>query len=370
MNDSKVAYPGSPAIKVTCVVPQERGDELREMVAQLGIDDMTVQHARRTLLHERRIRIRDSVGVSEELMEIVKLRIQVADEEQVIPRIVRGYGFGEPGQGSIVSQRINILGHALPCCKVPLGPPPEPSPQPMREVAVLCSIVSRGEGTTVARAVLNAGLGAPTVTYASGVASRARLGLIRVTIPAEKEIVTSLVARHDIREAFRMVTEVLRTDRPGAGFCYWSPVDEGILDTRMWIGRQPHVASMEQVIAALDLMTGDTAWRSKMERTSSHSAAHPVRLISYTVYGPETDTEPVVNSALAAGAGGATLSRVHRELLRDASDIPSAYESSELIIPETVLSDVHEAVMETGLIEQRGFLELAEVGEATGYRSP
>ena len=96
------------------------------------------------LLHERRIRIRDSVGVSEELMEIVKLRIQVADEEQVIPRIVRGYGFGEPGQGSIVSQRINILGHALPCCKVPLGPPPEPSPQPMREAR--CSQHHRGRG--------------------------------------------------------------------------------------------------------------------------------------------------------------------------------------------------------------------------------
>ncbi len=61
---------------------------------------------------------------------------------------------------------------------------------------------------------------------------------------------------------------------------------------------------------------------------------------------------------------------MHRELLRDESDTPSAYESSELIIPETVLPDMHEAVMATGLIEQRGFIELAEVGEATGYRSP
>ncbi|NLO06086.1 MAG: hypothetical protein GX131_09705 [candidate division WS1 bacterium] len=218
--------------------------------------------------------------------------------------------------------------------------------------------------------MLNAGLGAPTVTYASGVASRARLGLIRITIPAEKEIVTSLVARHDVHEAFRMVTEVLRVDRPGAGFCYWSPVHGGILDTRMWTGRQPHVASMEQVIAALDAVTGDTSWRSKMERAASNAGAPPVRLVSYTIYGPESDTEAVVDAALAAGAGGATLSRVHRELLRDESDIPSAYESSELIIPETVLPDVHEAVIATGLIGRRGFVELAEVGGATGYRSP
>lgn len=362
MKTNGKAYPGPPAIKFTCIIPQSMGARLRHLIGELGITEMSTQHARRTLLHKR--------SLSEELAEIVKFRTHESCEERVIAALSGGCGFGEPGRGSIVSQRINLLGLDLPPCPAISPTPLKPGILLRRDLAGLSCIVPRGEGTTIARAVLNAGLGAPVVTYAEGVASRAKLGLIRVTIPAGKEIVSVFIGRHDIADAFRMVNDTLRINQPGAGFCYWFPVDVGILDTRIWIGHQPHVASMEQVIAALDVVTGDTAWRHKVERTSQQPADHPARLTSYTIYGPEIDTEAVVNAALAAGAGGATLSRVHRELQRSAGDIPSAYESSELIIPEAMLPRIHEAVIDAGLIEQRGYIEIAEVGEASGYRAP
>ena len=367
MNTTRPAYPGAPAVKVTCVVPHERGPRLRALIRELGIDEMTIQHARRTLLHDRRIRLGDAVPLSDELVEVVRFRVHVVCEEQVIASLVAGHGFGEPGRGNIVSRRVHLLGLDLPPCEELPQPTPTQQALQRRELAGLCCIVPRGEGTSIARLVLNAGLGAPFVTYAQGVASRAKLGLIRVTIPAGKEIVTTFVDCHDVGDAFRMVNEVLRINRPGAGFCYWYSLHAGMLDTRIWVGRQPHVASMEQVITALDMLTGGTTWRRKMEATTSQVTATANRLTGYTIHGPEVETEPVVNAALAAGAGGATLYRVHRELLKGADDLPSALESSELIIPESMLPRIHEAVSSTGLVERRGFIEVADVGGASGY---
>lgn len=365
MTTTSPAHPGAPAIKVICVVPHEGGRRLRGLIRELGIDEMTIQHARRTLLRERKIRLGDATSLSEELVEVVRFRVPVVCEEEVLGSLVDGHGFGEPGRGNIVSQPVHLLGLDLPSCHEP-SPLQRPALQ-RRQLAGLCCIVPRGEGTTIARLVLNAGLGAPFVTYAQGVASRAKLGLIRVTIPADKEVVTTFIDRHDVDEAFQMVNEVLGINRPGAGFCYWYPLTAGVLDTRIWIGRQPHVASMEQVITALDMVTGDTTWRRKMEGVASPVAAAPVRLSSYTLHGAEVETEPVVNAAVAAGAGGATLSRVHRELLKGDDDVPAALESSELIIPEPILPRIHEAVSGAGLMERRGFIEVAEVGGASGY---
>lgn len=369
MTDS-ILYPGLPAAKITCVTPQERSGRLRHLIGDLGIHEMTVEQARRTLLRERRIRIPEPVSLYEELVEIIRFRVDVAAEERVIASLTSDFGFGDPGRGSIVSQRINLLGIEVQSVAEPVGTKTEDSTPVRQELAGLACVVPRGDGVAIARVLLNAGLGAPAVTYAQGVASRARLGLIRVTIPAEKEIVTILVSRHDIGEAFQMVSEVLRINRPGAGFFYWFPVHSGVLDARIWVGRQPHVASMEQVIAALDLVTGDTVWRRKADPDSSPVTVHPVGLLSYTIHGTELDAEHIVNAALAAGAGGATLSRVHRELPRGPDDVPAAAASSELIIPETMLPRIHEAVMGAGLMEQRGFVEIAEVGGASGFRAP
>lgn len=370
MKAADLVHPGSPAIKIICVVSHEGGSRLRRLIFELGIEDMTTQHARQTLLRERRVKIRESVALSEKLVEVVKFHVDEASEERVIMALADGYGFGKPGFGSIVSQKVNLVGIAPPSSN--LGPPAPPDRNVLlrRELAGLSCIVPRGTGTAIARVMLSAGLGVPVVTYAEGVASRGRLGLIRVTIPAEKEIVTVFVGRRDIGEAFRMVNEMLHTNRPGVGFSYWYPLSLGLLDTRIWMGGQPHVASMEQIIAALDMITGDTAWRSKLDRGSGHAPVSRGRLTSYAIHGPEIETEPVVNSALAAGATGATLTRVHREMLRAADDAPSAYESSELIIPSDRLPRIHETVSATHLIEQAGFIEIAEVGEASGYRLP
>lgn len=362
--------PGCPAIQITCVIPQRDSAHFRSLLSPLGIREMTLQSARRTLLRERRMRSRGVPPLSEELVEIARFYVPPAGEGRAVSVLADGFGFGEPGRGSLVSRRMTLLGVTpSSACGRPPGRTTRDRTRVSRDLAGLCCIVPRGEGTAVARVALEAGLCAPVVTFGRGVGSRGRLGLIRVTIPVEKEIVTLFLSRHDVDEAFRLMSEVMRLDRPGAGFCYWFPLESGILDTRIWVGRQPHVASMEQVIAALDGVTGDTVWRRKTERTSP-VAGHPFPLSSYTIHGTEGDTEPIVRSAMGAGAGGATLSRLRRERLDGASGALAACENSDLIVAESALPAIQEAVGKAGLLDQAGFVEIAGVGGASGYRPP
>lgn len=361
---------GEAVSQIVCVIPQDGAASLRRLIESLGIGEMSVQPARRTLLRERRTRSRGATPLSEQLVEVVRFNVASAAAPRLVATLADGVGFGEPGRGSIVSRRLALVGAA------PSSPASDRRRRQPRSAALasglasLCCIVPRGVGASIARVALEAGLGVPVVAYGRGVGKRGRLGLIRVTIPVEKEIVTITLSRHDIGEAFRLVTEVMQIDRPGAGFCYWYPLERGILDQRIWVGRQPYVASMEQVIAALDVVTGDTAWRRKADRAGGAAAARSARLACYTIHGTEGDTEELVNAALAAGAGGATLVKLRRERFTAAADAPSAHEASDLIVAASQLGRIHAAVRDAGLVARDGFAEVAEVGGASGYRAP
>lgn len=192
--------------------------------------------------------------------------------------------------------------------------------------------------------------------------------MIRVTIPVEKEIVNLTLSRRDADEAFRLINEVIKLGkRPGAGFCYWYPLDCGILDTRIWMGHQPYVASIEQVITALDVITGDTAWRRKTGETVPAKECS-LSLASYAIYGPEGETNTAVRAALAAGAGGATQMLIRHEHFRDSERISSAYELTELVIADAALKQVHDAVIHADLSTKNGYSEISAAENASGYK--
>jgi hypothetical protein len=363
---------GVPARLITCVVPRQGRAEYRDLLESLGIGEFTLQAARRTLLRERR-RPRGATPLMDELVDVLRFRVPDRSEASIIPALVDAFGFGEPGRGNLVVRPVSIAG--IEPGSPPAGPAESPKDRAsggarlIGDLAGLCCIVPRGEGTAIARIALEAGLCAPVVTYGRGVGSRGRLGLIRITIPAEKEIVTMLISRHDLDEALRLVTEVMKLGRPGAGFCYWFPLSGGILDTRIWVGRQPYVASMEQVIAALDVMSGGTEWRRKAERVQS-AAGRPAALADYSICGNEGETESIVSSALEAGAGGATRSWMRRERLGGAETRPSAREENVLIVAESALPAIHAAVEKAGLAGQDCCVEVSRVGAASGYHAP
>ncbi len=355
------------ASQITCIVPRQGPAAYHQALGALGVVEYTLQSARRTLLSEQRQR-RGVRPLLEELVDVVRFRVPTAAEDALVSALTERFAFGEPGRGSLVIRRSVLAGASPRATEIER---PSGASRPKEELAGLCCIVPRGEGQAIARVSLEAGLGAPVVTYAKGVGSRGKLGLIRITIPVEKEIVTIQLSRHDIDEAFRLVSDVMKLGRPGAGFCYWYPLSGGVLDTRIWVGRQPYVASMEQVIAALDVMTGGTAWRRKTERAGGApiSQGGAPAQASYTINGPEGETEAALGAALEAGAGGATQSLIRLERLDGDQHRSSAREVTDLVVAADALPRIHGAVTGVGALERDSFVEIAGVGAAGGYHT-
>jgi nitrogen regulatory protein PII len=358
-------FPRTSSVQITCIVPRDSSAALSSAFDSLKITEYLLQPARRTMLGERK-NSRGSIPISHELVDIVRFCVPEASADSVVDAMAEILRFGEPGRGSIVQRRVNLEGQAV---QVFEDIKTSRVAQKAQGLAGLCCVVARGDGTDIARVLLEAGLGAPTVTYGRGVGSREKLGLIRVTIPAEKELVNLLLSRRDVEEAFNIVSEVMKLGhRPGAGFCYWYPLESGILDTRIWIGRQLHVASMEQVISALDIITGDTAWRRKSGGLNV-SAGRPMKMVVCSIHGPERETETAVRAALAAGAGGATRSLTKRELIDASGRSGSAREVTDIVMVKSVLPQVLQAITESGLYGQDGFVEVSDVGASSGYNA-
>lgn len=268
-------------------------------------------------------------------------------------------------------------------------PPAEPGPLKIgagqaalqAHLAYICCIVQRGEAAAVARAVLQMGLSAPVVTFGTGMGLRDKLGLLRITIPADKDVLHVVVSRQDAAEAFDFMTDVARLHQPGRGFIYMSPLRFGVINTRIYRGEVRHVASIEQVIAAIDTLKGDPGWRKKSAFFRARRERSYLRdLVSYTILGEESRVEELVRSALEAGAGGATVSNLRAAIPPAVGGpyVSRARQASDLIIPADQVRVVHQAVLAGARNgqdpegdppgEPDELIELSEVEKASTYR--
>ena len=89
-----------------------------------------------------------------------------------------------------------------------------------------------------------------------------------------------------------------------------SPLRFGVINTRIYRGEVRHVASIEQVFAAIDTLKGDPCWRKKTTPPARRERGYLRDLVSYTILGEESTVEELVRRALEAGAGGATVSNL------------------------------------------------------------
>jgi hypothetical protein len=210
--------------------------------------------------------------------------------------------------------------------------------------------------------MLEMGLCVPVVSYGKGMGLRNKLGLLRVTIPVDKELLWFLVPRGDADFVFDVAVRRARLDRPGRGFIYRSPVRALVVNSRMGSEKRRHLASMEQVIAALDEIRGSTEWRRIARKERQRAGAAESLLSSFSIICAEGAAEDIVKAAMEEGAGGATLVRMRR-----AGDgagegrhglASHARETCDLIV-ERALADRLE-----GVVEARGLFEAERLGFA------
>ena len=366
------------ADKITCIVDRSLSPELASLLRGLDITGVFVQPGRSAVLRERRFALdpRKAVRLEEDPVEVVHFYVPRGQDAPLISYLAAELELAMPGRGSLFSEHVELHGSGpLFFRQDPLEGRAGPKVHLQSGLVGLCCIVQRGEADTLAKAVLEMGLAVPVVTYGTGLGLRNKLGLLRITIPVNKEVLHLVVNRSDALEAFGYLTDAARLQHPGKGFLYMSPLRLGVINSKIYRGELHHLASTEQIVAAIDLLSKGTDWRRKAPAAGrkSKTRAYLSDLVNYTLVSNEGTAEQLVRWAMQAGAGGATVCRLRYDRFREQEGVPAfgARESSDLVVSKNLVTAVHEAIHHEADGTARAgdeIVELSVVEKASTYR--
>jgi hypothetical protein len=244
---------------------------------------------------------------------LYRIYVPAVYEEGVISRITEATDLKMGGRGCIMTQNIGLhRGSSLSFNTEKLEKLCGKNEKTSRKEHVLiCCTVSRGSGNSLAAAVLELGICVPVIFFGRGVGLRDKLGLMRITIPVEKEIIWFLVPPSDAELVEKTIIPRARLDIPGTGFLYKCHVHAPVVNLRIRHGKRDHAATMEQVIAALDEVRGSSDWRrhsSRKIRSDGSGKISGTRGLFFI--GEEGEVEIFRRAAMDSGARGATLNSV------------------------------------------------------------
>jgi len=97
----------------------------------------------------------------------------------------------------------------------------------LTDAMLITCIVQRGAADKVVEAAMRAGAQGATIYYARGTGVRQRhLGVLGITISAEKEVVHIVVASEQADHVFENMHAAAKIDTPGMGILYMTPVEK------------------------------------------------------------------------------------------------------------------------------------------------
>jgi hypothetical protein len=271
-------------------------------------------------------------------VDMISLTAVPEIEGGVLETIIRSGDLTIPGRGSVFSESVVIpRAHDL-CGAVHDGPRESGETRLQKELTGICCIVQKGEGDSVARVVLDTGTCVPSFTYGQGTGIRDKLGLLRITIPAEKEVVTMTASSYDAETLMNLLIITGKLNQPGKGFIYLYPIRMGQINMKVMQGMPRHSASMEQIIGALDDLRGGSSWRARggsLELDALKRDDYLYDLVSLALTCAEGRGESLVKAAMEAGVPGATMTRTRHVCppRSESARISPAREVCTMILP-------------------------------------
>jgi len=302
--------------------------------------------------------------------------VQPRFEDAVMRGIVASAGLDTPGRGTVYSESVRVY-RAEPVGALDereLGGIADGRSLPSDYIGITC-IVQRGQATVIARLALELGLGVPVVTFGQGTGLRDKLGLLRITIPAEKEIVNLVVPGHDADGVLNILIDAAKLNQPGKGFIYTSRVPQGLVNTMTEPGGQTQAATIPHIIAAIDELQGGTRWRRRFTADEVSSVLDRREclsgLVNLTMICNEGRMLELTRAAMAAGAGGATTAQL-RHLgahARAQSAVSAAREKADMVVSPHRVDAIVAALEKAGLCDEGtcGQVDAAECPRALTY---
>lgn len=345
-------------VRITAIINRVVSPIVLNALKASGLQDINMTASSCMILEEQR-GILAALSSEEALgsfpVDILSLVVSAELEASVFNLIVEKGRLNEPGRGSIFCEDIDLLrAHEL-CAENRVGNFESGEVAAQTNLMGICCIVQRGQGDALARVVLDTGMCVPAITFGQGTGLRDKLGLLRITIPAEKEIINVVGSIYDAESVMDMMIDVGNLDQVGKGFIYTYPVKRAVIDKKINYGMARHAASIEQLISAVDGLMDGMAWRHLADGGGDEnmSQANLTDLLDVTLICDEGRGEDLVRVAMDAGAAGATLNKQKHFSLQDvqAEHISPAREACSMIVGEGQVEAIMKAIDDAGAFD-------------------
>ncbi|MDR1986551.1 MAG: hypothetical protein LBP88_06220 [Treponema sp.] len=362
--------------KINCVVNNTVTPLIDKVLKDLAIPEVYIQQAKQISLLDRStwFGLRSSTKLEEARAVFYRFYVPAAYETGTMRRIAEAADLYLPGRGSIYAKTIRM--HR----KTPLAFDMEKletlagSGDPGKDnYAVIYCIVQRGAASSLAATVLEMGLCVPLISFGHGMGLRDRLGLLRITIPVEKEVIYFIVPKIDAELLESVIIHKARLDLPGQGFLYKTYIRAAAVNLHVRRGKRHYAATMEQVIATLDDLRGSSDWRrlgaSPAEKPEGETKED---LTCLSLIAEEGTLDVFGKTALDYGSGGATFIplelRSHQHE-GEHSPISHAREICDLVVATSIKEKILAGMQGAGFFEGEtpGMLEISSAHSAVTY---
>ncbi len=249
---------------ITAVLPVPSANTVVNTLTSQEVTDVLVSQARGTILHDHWWK--SWVPPISPSKTMLRMAVPAHDVDRVVGLIIEegkldlqstGAVFSTPCESSYVGSNF----HNLRTTEA-LNTKNDSHKLSEDLSAIFCSI-SHKLSDRVAKAAINSGAHGPVVYYAEGKGLRDRLGWLRITKDSEQEVMLVLADSTDVEEIFTAMAKAGEFHLPGRGFMYCLPVDKGMFNLPSRIANPHYPANTQQIIHAIDHLTGHTHWRDQ-----------------------------------------------------------------------------------------------------------
>lgn len=346
---------------ILCVADMNITEALDRCLADLALPEVFIQRAKQMSLTDRHgiLGLRTKTRLEESRALLYRMYIPSVFRDGLIRRIAEAADLKMGGRGCILSQELNSYrGTQLQFDTEKLerlcG---EADIHPHDDHALITCIVPRGSADSLAQAVLELGVCVPIIFFGTGVGLRDKLGLMRITIPIEKEIIWFIVPKSEAELVEKTIIPRARLDIPGQGFMYKCFVHAPVLNLRIRQGKRVHAATMEQVIAVLDEVHGSSDWRRHGSREHGPAGSKNKTANNRGLFfiGEEDEVEKFRLMAMENGARGATLysleMRSYSSITHEQTMVSHSRQLCDIIVSPELEQKLQAPIAESGLLE-------------------
>lgn len=346
---------------ITCIVNVLLSEIISDFLRNLGVT-VYIENGRveREIIKPRPFNLPGDIArLQDSPVDVFRFTVPRENSREVVYCLIELAELDVPGRGTIFSQDLMEFSKEPPA--INLEYLSAHHSRDYKEILltklsyVICVLSIPQSSEMLAKVALDLGICVPLVTFGSGNYLRDQMGLIRITISADKEIVHLVMPEHDSDSIIRILIEHGHLDRPGTGFIYQTPVSMGLLDTYLKIGHQKYAASIEQIIAAIDQLKSGTRWRKRLDTEQKEKKTAksllPQDNCEISIISDEERIDMLREACLKVGATGAITSRVTPLAAKGDDEIASNMIRSAISVPASITDNVVDKLLEASTIK-------------------